>query len=248
MIKVLFLAADPGDDRPRLRLDEEVRAIDEAIRLAAHRDTVEFVIQPALRIRDLQNVLRRHKPQILHFAGHGDEAGGIVLGNEYGEPVEVDREALNQLFGILEHPPRVVVLNACATQRTAEVAGNVVDYTIGMNRPVQDASARVFAASFYGALADGDSVERAFQSGVSQLRLEKNPEADIPALHVRPGVVPGVALVQAPDGDEKGVERVDAEPEMIFANVLNSGRPGSMPPQVQSFRDPSGRIVTYRNG
>lgn len=247
MIKVLFLAADPGDDRPRLRLDEEVRAIDEAIRLAAHRDTVEFVIQPALRIRDLQNVLRRHKPQIVHFAGHGDERGGIVLGDEYGQPVEVDREALNQLFGILEHPPRVVVLNACATQRTEEVAGDVVDYTIGMNSPVQDESARVFAASFYGALADGDSVERAFRSAVNQLRLEKNPEAGIPALHVRPGVPPGVPLVTAPDadGDAKGV---DAEPEMIFANVLNSGRPGSTPPQVQSFRDPSGRIVTYRNG
>lgn len=70
MIKILFLAANPRDT-DRLRLDEEVRAIDEALRKADFRDYFELHSHGAVRIEDLQELLLRYQPQIVHFSGHG---------------------------------------------------------------------------------------------------------------------------------------------------------------------------------
>ena len=72
-IRVLFLASDPFRDRAPLRLDEEVRAIDHALRKGSARDRVELVSHFATRTRDLQDALMRHDPQIVHFAGHADD-------------------------------------------------------------------------------------------------------------------------------------------------------------------------------
>jgi len=70
MIKILFLAANPQDTE-RLRLDEEVRAIDEALRKSAFRDRFDLIPHGAVRVDDLQELLLRHKPAIVHFSGHG---------------------------------------------------------------------------------------------------------------------------------------------------------------------------------
>lgn len=188
-IKVLFLAADPFQDRARLRLDEEVRAVDHAIRKGTAADRLILVSSFDTRIRDLQDALLRHQPQIVHFAGHGGESGVIYLGDAYGRPQPVGKEALARLFGILETPLRAVVLNACDTLSTVEVLRDVVDFAIGMNSPVADASAIVFAEAFYGALAMGQTVPKSFEYGVVQLDLESDPEAKTPVLRMRPGAV-----------------------------------------------------------
>jgi len=70
MIKILFLAANPSDTS-RLRLDEEVRAIEEALRESEFRNRFELHSHWAVRIDDLQKLLLRYKPDIVHFSGHG---------------------------------------------------------------------------------------------------------------------------------------------------------------------------------
>ena len=79
MIKILFLAANPNDSDP-LRLGEEVRAIGERLRLANLRDEFVFVREWAVKMTDLQAVLRlRNRPLIVDFSGHGSRVGEIVL-------------------------------------------------------------------------------------------------------------------------------------------------------------------------
>ena len=85
-IRVLFLAADPLRLGTPLRLDEEARAITEAIQLGSFRDVLELATAWAVRTGDLQTVLLRHRPQIVHFAGHGQESEGIILEDEHGAP------------------------------------------------------------------------------------------------------------------------------------------------------------------
>jgi CHAT domain-containing protein len=188
-IRVLLLAADPYTET-RLRLEEEVRAIDGAIQQGSARARLELLPHLAVKVQDLQVLLLRHRPQIVHFAGHGDASGGIVVGDKFGQPKTVAREALDALFRVLANPPRVVVLNACGTLTAEDGDDCVVDVTIGMNNQIGDDSAIFFAEGFYGALAQRETVVKAFEHGVVRLKLEGSPDAMMPVLRICPGVDP----------------------------------------------------------
>jgi hypothetical protein len=76
--KILILAANPKTT-PRLRLDEEIREINEGLRRSNYRD--RFVIYSALDPgqRDLRRALLDHNPDIVHFTGHGNKKGLLVV-------------------------------------------------------------------------------------------------------------------------------------------------------------------------
>src|SRR5262249_22904045 len=76
----------------------------------------------------------------------------------------------------------------CNTRPQAEALTEVVECVVSMNRSISDRAAIKFAASFYGALAFGRSVQRAFDQGVARLSAEGIAETDIPELLVRAGV------------------------------------------------------------
>lgn len=242
-IKVLFLAADPFRPGERLRLDEEVRAMDQAIRRGSARDSVELVSHFATRTGDLQYALMRHDPQVVHFAGHGGARGVIYLGDDYGRAQPVGKEALGRLFGIRRDAVRVVVLNGCETLPTAELLSEVVDYAIGMNGPIQDDSAARFSAAFYGALAMGQTLADSFAYGVNQLELDGNPDAKLPVLRVRPGTDTHATLVEKPSGDAGLPERpnVNAHGHALFENKQAGGN------QEDEFSSFEGGGMTFRN-
>ena len=80
-VKILYLASNPLE-QSRLTLDEEIRVITAQIRSAEHRDALELVSGWAVRPDDLQQLLLQHKPQIVHFSGHGtgDATSGVTSG------------------------------------------------------------------------------------------------------------------------------------------------------------------------
>ena len=95
---------------------------------------------------------------------------------------------MNVLRSCNEGNLRLVVLNACNTRPQAEALTEVVDCVVSMNRTITDRAAIKFAASFYGALAFGRSVQKAFEQGVARLSAEGIAESDTPELLVRAGV------------------------------------------------------------
>src|SRR6188474_2235394 len=99
MIKILFLAANPLGTDP-LALDEEIREIDARIRGAKYRKRLKLVPHFAVRLEDLSNFLERHKPQIVHFSGHGDQKGAIILAGSDRKPKRVVPAALAGFFGV----------------------------------------------------------------------------------------------------------------------------------------------------
>jgi hypothetical protein len=67
---ILFLAANPsGTDR--LALDREARAIQHELERSGHRDCFQFETRWAVEPLDLLRELRRLKPTVVHFSGHG---------------------------------------------------------------------------------------------------------------------------------------------------------------------------------
>ena len=181
---VLFLAADPAD-AARLRLGEEVREIHERLQRAATRN---LVLEPRLSVRatDLTQAIFDTRPSVVHFSGHGTQAGALCLEADDGRTHPVTAEALEQLFELYRDTVNCVVLNACSTEPQARAIATHIDYVIGMRRPIGDPAAIAFAVGFYKALAAGRSVEDCFKFGVVELRLLNIPEHDTPVLFDRP--------------------------------------------------------------
>jgi len=97
--KILFLAANPTDVPQRL-LDEEARAIDLALRQAQHRDDFELVQHWSVRTRDLQELLLRHRPEVVHFSGQGGPAGEIVLQEADGTARVAPPALIDEVLGV----------------------------------------------------------------------------------------------------------------------------------------------------
>ena len=71
---ILFVAANPlGTDR--LALDREAHAIQAELERSGHRDQFELVTRWAVQPLDLLRELRKLRPSVVHFSGHGGDAG-----------------------------------------------------------------------------------------------------------------------------------------------------------------------------
>jgi hypothetical protein len=183
-IKILFLAANPVDTDP-LRLDEEIRAIDEALRKTEFRDRFELEQQWAVRVGDLQEALLRHKPAVVHFSGHGADSSQIVLESNAGTAQAVPQDDLVRLFSILKDDIRCVVLNACYSEGQAKAIAEHIDCVVGMTTAVGDDAAIEFATAFYRALGYGRDIQTAFDLGTNQIGLKDLPDVDTPRLLAR---------------------------------------------------------------
>ena len=64
---------------PKLQLDEEIRQIGIKLRAAEYRDAFDFVPRFAARPDDLLQALLEHKPEIVHFSGHGSAAQQLIF-------------------------------------------------------------------------------------------------------------------------------------------------------------------------
>lgn len=184
-ITILFLAANPKDT-PQLRLDEEVRTIDEKLRQASLREKFDLKSHWAVRTTDIIDAMLRHAPDIVHFAGHGTK-GDLVFENKAGLSQPVSPEALAMLFEAAEGV-RCVVMNACYSDLHADSVTKVVDCVMGMRAPISDEAALSFASGFYRSLGDGKTVQRAFNFGKAQIMLDGGDEQKTPHLRTRKGV------------------------------------------------------------
>jgi CheY-like chemotaxis protein len=188
IIKILFLCANPINT-VRLRLDQEVRSIDEALRQADLRDKFDIKQHWAVRVKDLQNCLLRYSPDIVHFSGHGSTKSEIVLEDGNGNSHSVSIRALSKLFSVLRMNIRCVILDACYSEAQAKTIAQYIDCTVGMSKAITDSAAISFSLAFYQALGYGKDIKTAFDLGCVQIDLENLEEQDIPqliALNIEP--------------------------------------------------------------
>ncbi|MEM6343170.1 MAG: CHAT domain-containing protein [Bacteroidota bacterium] len=205
--KILFLASNPSSTG-RLKLDKEIREIEEGLRRANHRDSFELVQKWAVRPADLRRAMLDENPQIVHFSGHGvttglteeaeegsrnlifeedatnlnDYDGGIVVEDDQGNMKILPAATLASLFKLFEGSVRCVLLNACYSQSQAKELKPHVPYIIGMNKAVPDNAAIVFATGFYDALGAGKDIAEAFEHGKVAVEFEGIAGADIMVL------------------------------------------------------------------
>lgn len=178
---ILFLAANPQNSTP-LDLAREVEEIEQGLQRSQKHD--RFVLEQVWAVTpgDVQRAMLDYRPQIVHFAGHGTGAGGLVLENALGQAQLVRSAALAGLFELFADQVECVVLNACYSEVQALAIAHHIPYVMGMNQSVGDRTARVFAVGFYDALGAGQSFEFAYKMGRNRIALEGIPEDLTPVM------------------------------------------------------------------
>ncbi|MGM3307213.1 CHAT domain-containing protein [Anabaena sp. WFMT] len=179
--KTILVVASSPTNEARLRLDKEVREIEEGLRRSQHRE--KFILQQrgAVRPDDLRRAMLDFNPQIVHFSGHGSGEDGLVLENDLGEAQLVSTEALANLFKrFAKRGLECVVLNACYSEIQADEIVKHIDYVVGMNSNIGDDAAIKFAVGFYDELAAGYSYEDAYHGGCDAIALQGIPEENTP--------------------------------------------------------------------
>ncbi len=154
MKTILILSANPSDTT-QLRLQKEVRDIEQTLERAKLRDEFQVISKGAVQIDDLQQTLYDYHPTIVHFSGHGAGSDGLVLEDNFGKTKLVTEEALARLFQSFQSELECVLLNACYSEIQAQAIHQHIDCVIGMNQAIGDEAAIKFAVGFYRALGAG---------------------------------------------------------------------------------------------
>jgi len=200
----LWLGATPAGTT-QLALDEEIRAIHLAHGGARVADRFTIASIPAARPMDLLRELKSRSPGVVQFSGHG-AASGLEFQDDHGQRRSVAAADLVELFRLAGDPVRLVVIAACHSASYAEALLAHVDCVIAMRSRVDDTDARRFATALYHSLAEGDSVQVAFDHALLTMRLERPASAAAPPaadeaprlLERDPGSASALYLVRRP--------------------------------------------------
>jgi hypothetical protein len=165
---------------------------------SGHRDKFELVTRWAVRPLDLLRELRKLKPTVVHFSGHGARVqrragrrSGLCFQGVDGRPQIVSTTALQETFGAAGASVKLIVLSACYSEAQAEALLEHVDCVVGMRGALRDDVARTFAVGFYGGLGEQQSIEAAYKQGRAAISLDGLPDSDQPQLRARTGVDAG---------------------------------------------------------
>lgn len=198
-IRILFLSANPLPTG-RILVDLEAKEVRKKLEEGPYRDKFEFEKHEAIEAVDIQKLLLKHRPHIVHFCGHGHKSQQrIILSGAPGRAKTVDKQGLAQVFALYNHHVRLVVLNACYTNTIASSITKAVDYAIGSGKGIGDKAGVAFAAALYRALGFGKSVKEAFASAKAELGLTKMPRSQGIQLFVRDGLNERDSFPCAPD-------------------------------------------------
>lgn len=199
---ILFIAANP-DETARLNLEKEMREVKLAFELGVSRERFELRLEPAVNIHRLQHILDRHRPDIVHFCGHGSQARGeIILLDEHDHAYPVPIEPLASLLA----SRRGVVINTCSSAAQAAAIANRGPWAVGMTGEIDTDDAVAFARTFYSRVADGVSETNAFDGAKNQLALERRNSAGLPEFFPARSPSPETKVNACPDCERTCLE------------------------------------------
>ncbi|MBH8551603.1 AAA-like domain-containing protein [Nostocaceae cyanobacterium CENA357] len=197
LMRILFLTAEPTDTA-RLRLQQELRDIQEQIQRVRLRDKFVFKQQFSARPGDISQAILDFEPHIVHFSGHGASTGELCFENDLGQAQPVKPEALAALFKLGAAHINCVVLNACYSDLQAQAIVQHISFVIGMNKAIGDRAAISFAVGFYKALGANRSPEEAYEFGCVEIQLQGIPEESTPVLRKKVDQSPAVFHLERP--------------------------------------------------
>jgi hypothetical protein len=197
-LRVLILGASAEGD---LRVGREQKRIRTAVESALHRDQIELDVRPAATTADLLDGITRFRPHVVHFSGHSNE-DLIVFEDDEDEPHEgvvVTARAFAMAIQGTDDPPLLVLLNSCkSAAQIDDLVAQIVPFAIGMADSIDDGDAINYAAQFYAAIANGQSIRASHLSGLAALELAGLDGAELPTLAWAQDVDPATTILVRP--------------------------------------------------
>ena len=210
MKRILILTANPTNTKP-LRVSEEVREIKRAWERSQNREKFEIIVEEAVRPQEFRRTLLGHKPNIVHFSGHGGGEQGLALMGDNGEAFLVKVAPLAKFFKALQEIFFIdcVFLNACYSDVQAEGIYPYVNYVVGMNQKIGDEAAKQFAIGFYDTLFAGQSIKSAFDLGCNAIEMENIPEHLTPVLRTKDATTKKAIIQGVPESKSEPIQPRD---------------------------------------
>jgi hypothetical protein len=210
MKRILILTANPTNTKP-LRVSEEVREIKRAWERSQNREQFEIIVEEAVRPQEFRRTLLGHKPNIVHFSGHGGGEQGLALMGDNGEAFLVKVAPLAKFFKALQEIFFIdcVFLNACYSDVQAEGIYPYVNYVVGMNQKIGDEAAKQFAIGFYDTLFAGQSIQSAFDLGCNAIEIENIPEHLTPVLRTKDSTTKKAIIQSVPKSKSEPIQPRD---------------------------------------
>ena len=196
-VLILGASADGG-----LRVGREQKRIRQAVESALHRDQIELDVRPAATASDLLDGITRFRPHVVHFSGHSSETL-IEFERDIDEAHDVGAVVTARAFAsavkATDTPPLLVLLNSCkSAAQIDDLVEDVAPFAIGMADSIEDLDAINYAAQFYAAVANGQSIASAHASGQAALELAGLVGTDLPTLAWADDVDPRDAVLVKP--------------------------------------------------
>lgn len=196
-MRILFVSANPKWE-DRLELGDELRTLLGSLK---GRD-VDLMLLPAAQPEDLKIALGSTAVDIVHFSGHAEEEG-ILLRDSEGFAQQVPGPELRDL--LQNNGVKLAVLNACATEKTAEDIRESVGAVIGTTKPLDDRAAKKLTKVLYASLGAGQTISAAFDEATATIE-----KAKLPNVYVRAGKEVDAPLFPG-NTDEKGELRIEGQ-------------------------------------
>ncbi len=196
-LNVLYLTASPATEL-RLRVDEEVKQVQKAIRGSVYRDNISVEHRPAADYDSLLDGLNDFRPRIVHFSGHGNGDGLAIEGSgrKKGQGQSISFDFLAETFSSCDDPPDVLVLNACNSSGAKRKFFPTVKALVVMKKSIDDADAITFAKRFYAAIASGESIKSSVCQGKLAVEYSTlNNGGDTPELLWADGINPAKMIL-----------------------------------------------------
>lgn len=198
-LRVLAVVASPNDLAP-LDVERERAIVREALAERMAAGQIQLQILEHATVAAINDAMRNFRPHIFHFVGHSyveQGRGFVLLESDDGHAYAVDETAFQAFFGGAQEA-RLAVLNACQSavvSRDQTLLGlaprllqRQLGAVVGMQFPIPDGTALVFAREFYRCVALGYPVDTAVSEARKGILQEVGPDAQdwgIPVLYLR---------------------------------------------------------------
>jgi hypothetical protein len=143
----------------------------------------------------------RNSSHVVHFSGHSDD-DLIVFEDEIDSPhagVVITAGAFAHAVGATEDPPLLIVLNSCNSASQIDLlVDRVAPFAIVMSAEIGDGDAVAYAAQFYAAIANGQSIQSAHLLGRAALELAGLAGQELPTLAHAEDVDPAATVLVVP--------------------------------------------------
>jgi hypothetical protein len=165
--KILILYSSPGD-MPRLRIDKEHRAVDQALQKAGFDPTLIRRMH-AVSVDDLAEAVQDGGFEVVQFSGHGSEEGIFLENRQLAAPELVDASRLAAILRSASPGLRVLLLLSCFSSSTLGELASSAPFIITVSGSASDAACLEFVSIFYQSYLKSSSITGAFQSACNMV-------------------------------------------------------------------------------